>query len=132
MTILYDYKKIFRVANNRTSRIITIFDMLAFKRHVRSTKDPRYLVSNKDFSGNGFMLNPQDLLRYRSCYTDKEICQYIALAGLRSYAEYTMSGDISLPAIKSPIDINKLKANRLLRIEGNKVHFIFEEVLKEK
>ena len=131
ITVLYDYRKIFRAADNKSSKIITIFDGIVFKRKPRSVRDPRYYLLNKDYSGGGFMLNPKGLLRYRSSYTDKEICEYIALAGMRLYSNYVVTGETRLPCISSPVSTEKLKANRLLTVKDNKVLFLFEEVLKE-
>lgn len=131
MTILYDWKKILRASDRKVGHIITIIDMLTFNRKVRSKKDIRSKFINRDFSGDSYLINPEELLRYRMCYTRKELAQYIALASYRSYAEYILTGDSSLSIRKSPIDLDKIRSNRLLSVEGNKIIFLYER-LKEK
>jgi hypothetical protein len=132
MVLQYDWKKISTAAKGRLGRIITIFNMITFNSKPLSKKDPKIFVYNKDFSGNSYMLNPKGLFKYRNSYTDREICQYIALAALRNYSEYVISGDKSLSLIKSPLSTEKIKANRLLDIREGKIYFMYEEVPKEK
>lgn len=128
MTILYDWKKISRAADNKLTNIFIIFNSLVLKTKPKSKMDKLYRFSTMDFSGMSYMLNPEKLLEFSHCYTLKEIAEYIALASYRNYSEYTMSGDCSLKLTQSPVAKEKLKSNRLLRIENNKIHFLFEEV----
>ena len=131
MVVRYDWNKINKAAKGKLGRIITIFNMIAFNKKVLSRKDPKYYIATKDYSGDSYLLNPKGLFEYRNSYTDREICHYIALAALRNYSEYVISGDSTLSLIRSPISIEKLKANRLLSVEGNRISFLYEEVIKE-
>lgn len=128
MTILYSWRKILNASKGKVRHIITIFDMIVFNRSPRSKNDARMLFINKEFSGNSFMLNPEDLLEYKNFYTLKEIAQYIALASYRNYAEYQITGNLRLKLIRSPVGINLIKKNRLLSIEGDEIVFLYEEV----
>jgi hypothetical protein len=49
------------------------------------------------------------------------------LAGLRSYAEYIMTGDTSLDIRKCPVSLDTIAKNRLLKIDGNRILFLYEE-----
>lgn len=129
MTILYDWNKINRAAQGKVSNIITILDMITFKRKPRSKLDPRYKFYGKDFSGLSYLLNPEELLEYKNTVTSKEIAQYLALASYRSHAEFVMTGDRSLSLLKNPVRLDLIKHNRLLQID-NSIKFLYEE-LKE-
>ena len=127
MTILYDWNKILQASDRKVARIVAIFDMLVYGRKIRNKFDLRRLYKDKDFSGDGFMLNPKGLLmNWHSCSL-QEAAQYIMLAGLRSYAEYIMTGDASLDIRKCPVSLDTIAKNRLLKIDGNRILFLYEE-----
>ena len=128
MVVLYDWDKISRAANGKLDRIITIFDMIVFNRKVRSLSDSRRWVAGKEYSGDSFMLNPEELLQYKNCYTRKEVCRYIALCARRSYADYKIYGTKTLDLVKCPLPLYKLQRNRLLEIKDNKIYFLYEEL----
>lgn len=127
--ILYDWNKIYKIGKGKVANINRIFNMLVYKQKPKSNKDRLLLFYNRDYSGDGYMLNPQGFLRFQSSYTDREIAQYIMLAGHRNYSDYVIDGSKHLDLIKSPISADKIKENRLLTLEGNKIKFLYEEVI---
>lgn len=131
MVLLYDWKKIYKASKGQTRHIITILDMMVNNRKARSLQDSRTMFYGKDFSGYSYLLNPQDLLKYKHCYSNKEIAEYLALASYRNYSEYVMTGNASLSLLRNPVKIEKLTENRLLQIDTS-IKFLFEEVIKEK
>ena len=132
MAILYDWQKIVRLTKGRARHIVLVLDMITNGTKPKSNQDIRLLYQGRDFKGNSFLLNPEQLLQYRHCYSDKEIAEYLALASYRSYPEYIITGDASLSMIKSPVTMNKLNSNRLLTVKSNRIYFLYEEVIKEK
>ena len=94
--------------------------------------DPIYEFSKQNFSGESFMLHPDILLFDAYKYEYNDIAQYIALCSLRPLADYQATGKIDLDLAIADIDPELFKDNSLLRIEGDIVNFIYEEVPKEK
>lgn len=116
---------------NETSSIkslLLIYEMLVMNKVPANKFDPLYRFYGKDFKGQDFLLNPYDLLEVRHRYKDKELVEYIALAARRPLADYLANGVRTLPLIHSPINKDRLKHNRLLRIEDDQIIFIYEEV----
>lgn len=109
--IFYSWDRILKHCNNNTYKILQVF------------KTAQY----RQFPGNSFLLNPEPLFNLHSIY-DTEVVEYIALASLRNYfdAEYLHNAKLYAPYIY-PIDINKLKTNRLLKLVGEEILFRFEE-----
>lgn len=128
MTILFDWKKICRAADNKVGNIFSIFTAITLKTAAKSKRDKLYKYSGMDFSGHSYILQPEKLLEFSHCYTMKEIAEYIALASYRNYSEYLMSGIRTLKLTNSPVSLTKINSNRLLRVENGLIHFLFEEV----
>ena len=82
------------------------------------------LMKGKDFSGNSFILNPKPL--FSSRYSNREIFEYIALAALRNYANYQITGEVGLSLLHCPLRKETIEKNRLLSIEKDKVMFAYE------
>jgi len=61
-------------------------------------------------------------------YSYREIAQYVALASLRSYADYAITGDTTLDLNLVEIPVELFNENSLLRVKNDKVHFKYEEV----
>jgi len=128
----YSLKKIINRTGGSSKRML-----LAFRAHVssglpKSKNDPLYRYYQMDFSGNSFMLNPHELIKYAFKYTPKEVAQYIGLASFRNYSYYRVTGDRSLDLFHSPVDQDTINQNRLLRIVDGRVHFYYEEDAKRR
>ena len=128
MTILFDWKKICRAADNKVGNIFSILTVITTSVKPKSTRDRHYKYSTMDFSGRSYLLHPEKLLEFSHCYTTKEIAEYIALASYRNYSEYIMSGDCTLKLTSSPVSQTKINSNRLLQVKNGRIHFLFEEV----
>jgi len=126
--LLYDWKRIFRVGKGRANECWRIFKMLAQKEVPRNTYDPIYYYSMKKFIGESFLLHQDVLLDNAWKHSNYDLCVYLALASLRSLAEYKASGKLTLDLLHSPVDPRDyLKNPRLLPIKDGKIHFIYEE-----
>jgi len=130
--LLYNWKKVFKDANGSVNDVVLIFKMLTNGLVPRNKYDKLYKFYLKDYSGKSYILHPDVLLYNLYKYTNIEAAQYLALASLRPLAEYYASGEITLDLFHNPIDRSLFINNRLLRVEDETLHFLFEEVPTEK
>ena len=118
---LFDWQKICIHAEGKVVNTVRIFRMLVEKQVPKNKWDKIYKYSQKDFSGESFMLHPDILLHHSYKYTYREIAQYIALCSLRSHAEYEATKQVTLDAILAPgVGANPflvLETNRLLSLD---------------
>ena len=132
--LLYDWKKIFYIANAQPSTIYTIFEMMVRNSIPRNKYDPVYKYYDMDFRGESFLAHADVLLFNSFRHARADVAIYLALASMRSLGEYFASGDTSIDLLEVPIDpFEHLENNdRLLYIEDEKLHFLYEEVPQEK
>ena len=97
----------------------------------RNRYDPVYQYYYKDFKGSSFLANPHALLVYRHKWRDKELADYIGLASFRNVGEYLATGKLTLDLSHSPIGKDAINNNRLLRIDRNEIHFLYEDYTGE-
>lgn len=129
--LLFDWKKVYAVAEGNILECNRIMKMLTNKSVPTNIYDPIYRYSNISFRGPNYLLHPDILLYNAYKYTPKEISIYYALSALRNIGDFTSQQMISLESLKAPVALEQLKQNRLLRIDANMIHFIYEEVTKE-
>ena len=134
---LFDWQKICIHAEGKVVNTVRIFRMLVEKQVPKNKWDKIYKYSQKDFSGESFMLHPDILLHHSYKYTYREIAQYIALCSLRSHAEYEATKQVTLDALLAPgVGADPfliLETNRLLSLdEDAQIHFLYEEVSPEE
>ena len=131
--LLYNWNKIFETRKGSPSEIVRVFKMLVDKQLTRNKYDKLYKYTDIDFSGQSFLAHPDVLLYQSYKYSYRDICIYIALASLRSYGDYKAYGKTTLdPLLLKEDPYIYLNNNRLLYLEGGKVHFLHEEVPTEK
>lgn len=131
--LLYDWKKIFTIANGEPSGIFTIFEMLVKNSIPKNKYDPIYKFYEVNFSGESFLVHPDVLLYNSFRHSRRDIAIYLAFASMRSLGEYFASGDITLDLLEMPLDpFQHLESDRLLYMEDDKLHFLYEEVPQEK
>ena len=131
--LLYDWKKIFTIANGEPTSIFIIFEMLVKNSIPRNKYDPIYKFYELNFTGECFLVHPDVLLYNAFRYSRRDISIYLAFASMRSLGEYFASGNITLDLLEMPLDpFQHLEDDRLLYIEDEKLHFLYEEVPQEK
>ena len=130
---MYNWKKIFTVANGNATECVRIIKMLTYNEIPKNKYDPIYWYRSIDFSGQSFILHP-DVLIYNSYkYSNRDVGIYLSYASIRPYAEYIASGTITLHLNKVPMHPHEyLNNHRLLPIENNIIHFPYEEVPSKK
>ena len=129
---LFDWSKIYKASGGSSREAVRIFTMAVTQEIPRNRYDPIYKYSQKSFSGNSYLLRPFLLIERSYKYTYKELADYIAAASFRSYANYKISRDTTLDRVLLPISDRRIgsfiKNNRLLYLDGDRVHFLLEEV----
>lgn len=126
--LLFNWKKILRKAGHSSKSIVNVLHYMLDDRPLMPSK--RHYLSKfngYDFSGYSFLRNPYDLIAARYRYKDREIADYLGLASFRNLAEYKAFGKLTLDLDISPLPREKIMKNRLLRIENDQVHFLFED-----
>ena len=129
---LFDWKKVYDTAEGNVSRCNMIMEMLIKKQIPNNKYDPIYSYSQMSFMGISFMLHPDVLLFNSYKYSTRDISVYYALASLRSLPEYVVSQKTTLDLLHLPVGLEIINENRLLSIDEHSVHFLYEEVTKEK
>lgn len=131
--LLYDWKKIFEISEGIPSDCVLILRMMVEGLIPRNKKDPIYKYYTKDFKGGSFLVHADVLLFNRYKHTNVEIAQYMALASLRSLAEYYAYGTTTLDLLHISMDKSLFENNSLLYIDDeDQLHFLYEEVPQEK
>jgi hypothetical protein len=128
---LFDWKKVYDTAEGNVSRCNMIMEMLIKKQIPNNKYDPIYSYSQMSFTGISFMLHPDVLLFNSYKYSTRDISVYYALASLRSLPEYVVSQKTTLDVLHLPVPLETITQNRLLRIDGDNIHFLYEEVTQE-
>lgn len=125
---LFCWKKILKESKGSVNATFIILEMLIKGLVPLNRKDKFYPYYDKDYTGLSFLANPKALMTNAFKYSKKEVVEYVALASFRRYADYLTYNTITLSLIESPIGKDLIKQNRLLRLEGETIHFLFEEV----
>lgn len=107
--IFFSWEKITKHCNYNLYKVLDVFRSNQYKK----------------FDGYSFLLNPEPLLSLHSIY-DSEVVEYISIAAKRNYfdAEYLHNARLSTLYV----DVNKINANRLLKIVGKEILFKYEEI----
>ena len=127
--LLYDWKKIKKESDGNVKDIMTILHILTYKLPPVNRHDRIFKFWQKSFHGNSFLVNPEPLFIQRRRYSDSEIVQYAGIASLRNYYEYQKTKDTTLDFLYFGRE-DIIESNRLLWIEGDSIHFKFEEITK--
>jgi hypothetical protein len=131
--ILYNWQKIFETAERDANECFRIFKMLTRHEIPQHKGDPIYKYSQMNFLGTSFLLHPDVLLYHAYKYDRRDVCIYLALASRRAWADYVASRTLTLDLATAPLNPHHyLSDNSLLPIRDGKIHFIYEEVPKEK
>lgn len=126
----YSFRKMQQVAGLSAKRLITAFIAHTRPKLPKNYWDPLYPYYQKDFTGESFMLNPDELIDNAFRWTRREIAEYIGLASYRNYSHYKTTGDKTLDLFHSPVDQDTINKNRLLRIKNGRIYFYYEEDIK--
>ena len=129
--LFYDWEKIFNAADGNPKTMYTILKMVYLKEIPKNKHDKLFKYAGKSFIGTSFLVHPDVLLYNAYKHSFREIAQYLALASLRPYADYAVTGDTTLDLDLVEIPVELFYDNSLLYIEDDKLHFLYEEVKPE-
>ena len=130
--LFYNWEKILRESKGSVKDIMTILNILTYKLPPVNRYDRKFKFWTKSFHGNSFLVNPKPIFIQRRRYSDSELVQYAGIASLRNYFEYQKNKDTTLDLLHFTGDEDSIKNNRLLRIENDRIHFLFEEITLEE
>ena len=126
--LFYNWEKILRESKGSVKDILTILHILTYKLPPVNRYDRKFKFWTKSFHGNSFLVNPKPIFIQRRRYSDSELVQYAGIASLRNYFEYQKNKDTTLDLLHFNGNEDSIKNNRLLRIENDRIHFLFEEI----
>ncbi len=121
----------FETAEGSPFAVFLIFRMMVTSSIPSNKYDRIYKYTNVNFSGESFLAHPDVLLYNAYKYEYSEIAQYLAVASLRPYGDYLATGKTTLDSILCTVAPELYTENRLLSIEDNQIHFLYEEVPTE-
>ena len=130
--LFYNWEKILRESKGNVSDILTILNILTYKLPPVNRYDRKFKFWTKSFHGDSFLINPKPIFIQRRRYSDSELVQYAGIASLRNYFEYQKTKDTTLDLLHFTGNEDSIKNNRLLRIENDRIHFLFEEITLEE
>ena len=129
--LLYNWNKVFKESKGDVFEIFCIIKMIAEDELPDNKYDKIYKYSDVNFKGESFLLHPDVLIFNRYKHSYREIAQYLGLASVRSLADYTTTGKTTLDLLSIDVDLELILENSLLYVEGDQIHFLYEEVNKE-
>ena len=131
--LLYNWDKIVKISKGNVGDIITILRIITYKIQPKNYYDKTFKFYKYRFGGKSYLKNPKDLMEIGRSYSDKEVAEYAGVASFRNYHNYVNSKDTTLDFWNVQLYIEDIiKANRLLDIKDDRIHFMFEETQKEK
>jgi len=111
--LFYSWDKVVKQCDGKIDCILTLFKTF-------NTKSvPTNLI------GDSFMINLDELLS--SLSSDVEKIEYLYLCSLRNYFDYKYQNNAKLYLYFSPISVEKISRNSLLKLENDYIKFIYEE-----
>lgn len=126
--LLYNWHKIYAAAQGSAVECYRIFDMITFSKLPKNKFDPIYSYSQMNFTGKSFLKHPEVLIYNSYRYKRRDVCIYLALASLRSFAAYKISDTLTLDLLHSPVDPRDyLYDTDLLPVKDGLIHFPYEE-----
>ena len=102
--LFYDWKKMFEASEGNPLALFVIFKMLVNEEIPRNKYDDIYKYAGKHFNGQSFLIHPDVLLYNAYKYEYREIAQYLAVASMRPYADYLVTGETSLDLLQCEVE----------------------------
>ena len=134
--LLFNWKKVFRISKGNLHTCLDIMRTITYNPIPKNKYDSAYNYADIDFTGESFLVNPELLFENAYQYTHRELGTYISLAATRNLANFLATGDTTIDTLLLPEDeiiFEEINNNRLLSVdEEGKLHFLLEEVTKEK
>lgn len=116
----FNWAGVEKAANGKCKEIVSLIGILSGHKKNFSRKEYKQAIEINKLEKHSFALNIIDLLEdRRSTVQDK--CLALFLGAKRNYVTYLTNNDSSLPLliVEDILDVNKLKNNPLISIEGD-------------
>jgi len=124
MIIFFSWPKIRKHSNGKVQIIKAIYQSIM---NDSRPSFARRRYDKMDFTGDSYLLRPDKLLQAFHNANQVDAANYLMLASRRSYAQFLMTGEYSLPLKHIAIPQTKLENNSLLEIVGTDIHFKLEK-----
>ena len=126
--VFYSWHTVHRGAKGKARRIVRVIE------HLVDLQNDPYLTCNKyekwltahSWKGKSFLNNPELLLIRTNGLRPLYTAQYIGLASMRSYANYKITGDLTLDYLVCKGKEVMIEENPLLEVRDGVVHFKYE------
>jgi hypothetical protein len=128
--ILFNWAKIYAWSKGRPAKIIDIIEYMTYKKIPLNKQDPILSYAEIKWSGKSFLVNPELLLNHKKDYKEKELAQYVGIAGFRNLSDFIVLGKTTLDLAQCPVRKDTIINNRLLTIENDKIYLKWEEVTR--
>jgi hypothetical protein len=103
---------------------------MTYKKIPLNKQDPILSYTEIKWSGKSFLVNPELLLNHKKDYKEKELAQYVGIAGFRNLSDFIVLGKTTLDLAQCPVRKDTIINNRLLTIENDKIYLKWEEVTR--
>jgi|JMBY01.1.fsa_nt_gi hypothetical protein len=120
--IRFSWESMVTLSNGSKKTMLKMLDILT-NRHLYKISPLYY-----ELSGDSFLINPEPLILNRRRVPLDQIVQYLELASLRNYLDFSFFTTITLPLEFAPYSKEELKSNRLITINNNLITFTYEEI----
>jgi len=120
--IRFDWESMVKLSDGSAKDIIKMLDILT-NPHLYKTSSLYY-----ELSGDSFLINPEPLILNRRRVSLSMIIQYLELASLRNYLDFSFFSAITLPLEFANYSVEEIESNRLLTINNNHITFTYEEI----
>jgi len=128
--ILFNWAKIYKSSKGQPAKIVDIIEYITYKTIPLNKQDPVFSYAEVNWSGKSFIANPELLLSHKKDYSNKELAQYVGIAGFRNLSDFIILGKTTLDLAQCPVRKDTLIHNRLLTIENEKIYLKWEEVTR--
>ena len=124
MILFYSWPKIKKLSNGKVQTIKAIYQSI-MDDHRPSLARRKY--DKISFDGDSYLLKPERLLEAFHYANQVDAANYLMLASRRSYANYLITGEFTLPTKYIAIPQHKLEKNSLIEVIGTDIHFTLEK-----
>lgn len=120
--IKFNWDSMVSLSNGSSDELLRLMDVLV---NPHMYRDPKLYLK---LIGDNFLVNPEPLLLNRQKVSNSSLVQYIHLASLRNYLDFSFFNTTTIPLEFANYSTEELESNRLLKINNNQITLIYEDL----
>jgi len=120
--IKFNWDSMVSLSNGSSEELLRLMDVLI---NPHLYRDPALYLK---LIGDSFIVNPEPLLLNRQKAPNSNLVQYLHLASLRNYLDFSFFTTTTIPLEFANYSIKELESNRLLKINNNQITLIYEDI----